>query len=332
MQYRRLGRSGLQVSSLVLGTMNFGRPTERPAAFRIVDAAMAAGINLIDCADTYNDGEAERILGEALARDGKRPGVLVTSKVYNPTGPGVNARGNSRHHILEACERSLRQLRTDWIDIYYLHRHDPAVPQEESLAALDQLRREGKIRYTACSTFPAWCTVEALHLAERHGWPKFVCEQPPYNLLDRRVENEIVPMCRAYDLGIQAWAPLAHGVLTGRYTDAGGLPEGSRGTLREFFRERITPAGVAVGSRFAAWAAERGRSPAQLAVAWVLHQPGVTSALLGPRDPEQLADLLPAADLPLDAEDLAFCDRLVPPGRYVTSFFNTAPWMRSKGA
>jgi len=331
MKYRRLGRSGLQVSPLVLGTMNFGHPTELAEACRMVDAAIDAGINLIDCADVYNQGEAERVLGEALKRSGNRRRILLTSKCFNRTGPGPNDQGNTRHHILEACERSLKHLQTDVIDIYFLHRTDFSVPQEESLAALDQLQREGKIRHIACSTHPAWRTVEALHLADRLGFPKFVCEQPPYNLLDRRIENEILPMCRAYDLGVLAWAPLAHGVLTGKYQQVETLPEGSRGTLRSVFRERITAEGAAVGRQFAAHAQAKGCTPAQLAVAWVLDRTGITSALIGPRNLEQLESLLPALNVRLEDADRDFCDGLVPPGRYVTSFFNTAAWMLSKG-
>jgi aryl-alcohol dehydrogenase-like predicted oxidoreductase len=331
MEYRRLGRSGLQVSSLVLGTMNFGNPTELDEACRMVDAAIDAGINLIDCADIYNKGQAERFLGEALKRNGRRAHIHLTSKCFNRMGPGPNDQGNSRHHILDACAQSLKRLQTDYIDIYFLHRTDFAVPQEESLAALDQLQREGKIRYAAVSTHPAWRTVEALHLADRFGYPKFICEQPPYNLLDRRIENEILPMCQAYDIGVLAWAPLAHGVLAGKYTQAEELPAGSRGTLRRVFRERITSQGVAVGQRFGAYARDQGCTAAQMAVAWVLHQPGITGTLIGPRSLAQLESLLPAADVAMAEADLRFCDALVPPGRYVTSFFNTAAWMKSKG-
>jgi aryl-alcohol dehydrogenase-like predicted oxidoreductase len=331
MEYRRLGRSGLKVSPLVLGTMNFGKPTEKEDAFDIVDAALDAGINLIDCADIYNQGEAERILGEALERSGRRHHVILTSKVFNRTGQGPNEQGNSWHHIVVGCEKSLKQLRTDYIDIYFLHRTDFDVPQEESLAALAHLRQQGKIRYAACSTHPAWRTAEGLHLAERYGYPRFVCEQPPYNLLDRRIENEIVPMCRHYDLGVITWSPLAQGVLAGKYTDAEKLPEGSRGSLRGVFRERITPAGIAVGQAMVQRAQALGCPPSQLAVAWVLHQPGITGTILGPRNVDQLTDLLPALEVKLSPEDLAHFDELVPPGRYVTSFFNTAVWMKSKG-
>jgi aryl-alcohol dehydrogenase-like predicted oxidoreductase len=315
---------------MVLGTMNFGNPTEKDEAFRIIDAVIDAGMNLIDCADVYAGGKSERIVGEALKRNGRRKDILLASKVYNRTGPGPNDLGNSRHHIIEGCERSLKQLQTDYIDIYYLHRTDFNVPQEESLAALDLLVKQGKIRYIACSTHPAWRTVEALMLAERHGYPKFVCEQPPYHLLDRRIENEIIPMCQAYDLGILAWSPLAHGVLAGKYTDADNLPEGSRGTLRKVFRERITRAGIAAGSEFEKIAVKAGCTSAQLAAAWVLHQPAVTGTILGPRTLQQLESLLPAVDIRLDAEIFELCDDLVPPGSFAVDYFNTTPWMKEK--
>jgi aryl-alcohol dehydrogenase-like predicted oxidoreductase len=327
MEYRRLGRSGLNISKLVLGTMNFGRPTDKTESFKIVDAAIDAGINTIDCADVYVEGESERILGEALKRNRKRRNIILTTKVYNRMGPGPNDMGNSRFHIMDGCEQSLRRLQTDVIDIYYLHRTDFNVPQEESLAALDLLIKQGKIRYVACSTFPPWRTVEALMLAERYNYPKFVCEQPPYNLLDRRIENDYIPMCRAYDMGIMSWSPLAHGVLAGRYMDAARMPEGSRGTLRRVFGQRITDPGIEVGHAFVKEATRMGHQPSQLAVAWVLHQPGISGTIIGPRSTEQLEDLLPAADIKLQPQQLSVFDQLVPPGRHVVNYFNTSGWM-----
>jgi aryl-alcohol dehydrogenase-like predicted oxidoreductase len=329
MQYRRLGRSGLQISAFVLGTMNFGNPTEKKEAFRIIDKALDIGINIFDCADIYAGGESERIIGEAFRQNGKRKEVFITSKVFNRTGPGANDYGNSRHHILEGCEKSLRSLRTDYIDIYFLHRSDFNVPQEETLSALELLVRQGKVRYVACSTHPAWRTVEALQIADKYRYPKFICEQPPYNLLDRRIENEIIPMCQAYDLGIITWSPLAHGVLAGRYTDAAHLPEGSRGALRDIFGERITQEGINVGVKVAQRAQEKGCSAAQFAVAWVLHQPGITGTILGPRTLEQFERVVPALDIVMDDEDLAVCDTLVPPGTHVANYFNTSRWMKS---
>lgn len=328
MEYRLLGRSGLRISPLVLGTMNFGNPTDKDEAFRIIDAAIEAGINLFDCADIYADGESERILGEALARNGKRKGVLVTSKVFMRSGPGPSDLGNSKHHIFEGCENSLRRLKTDYIDIYFLHRTDFDVPQEESLAALDLLVNQGKVRYTACSTHPAWRTVEALWISEKHHYPKFICEQPPYNLLDRRIENEIIPMCQAYNLGIITWSPLAQGILACRYRDAKDLPKGSRGTLKDVYAERITQRGIEVGLGLAKRATEKGCTVAQLAIAWVLGQPGITGAIIGPRNMEQFEDLLPSVDIDLDEADITFCDALVPPGTYVSNHFNTSNWMK----
>ena len=328
MEYRRLGRSGLKISSLVLGTLNFGNPTPKEDAIQIIDQAIEAGINLFDCADVYAGGESEKILGEALARNGKRKDVFVTSKVYMKTGPGPNDQGNTKHHILNSCENSLKRLKTDYIDIYFLHRTDFDVPQEESLAALDLLVKQGKVRYIACSTHPAWRIVEALMIAERYHYPKFVCEQPPYNLLDRRIENEIVPMCQAYDLGLIIWSPLAQGVLAGRYTDPSNLPEGSRGAQKRTYAERITQKGVEVSLKLEERAKGKGCTVAQLAVAWILNQPGITGAIIGPRTLGQLEDLLLSADIILDEPDLKFCDALVPPGTYVSNHFNTSSWMK----
>ena len=328
MEYRRLGRSGIKIAPLVLGTMNFGNPTSKKEAMRIIDSALGRGINLVDCADIYADGESERILGEALSRNRKRKGIFVTSKVYWPTGTGPNDRGNSKHHIIQSCEASLKRLRTDYLDIYFLHRTDFDVPQEESLQALDILVKQGKVRYIACSTHPAWRTVEALWISDRYHYPKFICEQPPYNLLDRRIENEIIPMCCAYDLGIITWSPLAQGVLACKYENAANLPQGSRGTLKEIYAERITQKGIEVGLELAKRAAEKGCTPAQFAVAWVMSQPGITGAIIGPRDLGQFEGLLPALDVTLDQTDLEFCDALVSPGTYVSDHFNSSNWMK----
>ena len=328
MEYRRLGRSGLNISPLILGTMNFGNPTSPEESLRMIDRAIEVGINLFDCADVYAGGESERILGEALARSGKRKDVFVTSKVFMRTGPGPNDAGNSRHHILTSCENSLKRLKTDFIDIYFLHRTDFDIPQEESLGALDLLVKQGKVRYIACSTHPAWRVVEALMISERNHYSKFICEQPPYNLLDRRIENEIIPMCRTYDLGLITWSPLAQGVLACRYKDPINLPEGSRGTLRPVYAERITQRGIEMSLALAKRADEKGCTVAQLAVAWVLNQPGITGAIIGPRNLEQFEILVPSVDIKFDESDSKSCDALVPPGTYVSNHFNTSNWMR----
>jgi len=328
MQYRRLGRSGLMVSELTLGTMNFGGPTTEATSFLMIDKALDCGINLLDCANVYAEGRSEQILGKALKRNGKRHEVLLTSKAFLPASERPNDRGNSRHNLINSCLESLKRLQTDYIDIFFLHRTDWNIPQEETLGALDYLVERGCIRYIACSTHPAWRTVEALHIADRKGFPKFVCEQPPYNLLDRRVENEIVPMCREYDLGIVTWSPLAQGVLAGRYRTADKLPEGSRAKQKRIYAERVTAAGIKIARQVRGWAKEKELSPTALSVSWILHQPAITSVIIGPRSPEHLDDLLSSANIRLSSEDLAWFDSLVPPGTHVSDHFNTAGWRR----
>jgi len=328
MEYRRLGRSGLKVSCLVLGTMNFGNPTDKEESFRIIDSSIEAGINLLDCADIYAGGESEKILGQALKRNGKRNKVLLTSKVYLPSGPGPNERGNSKHHIIESCHKSLARLKTDYIDIYFLHRTDFSIPQEETIAALDMLIKQGKIRYPACSTHPAWRIAEAFFIADRWGYSKFICEQPPYNLLDRRIENEILPACRAYDMGLITWSPLGQGVLTGKYTDPDNLPKGSRGAQKEVFAQRINKKSIQTGEALSAYIQNKGKKLVPFSVSWILHQEGITGAIIGPRTTDQLDELLEAVDMNLDKEDLLYCDSLVPPGDYVSNHFNTSGWMK----
>lgn len=311
-----------------MGTMNFGHPTSKEEAFKIIDRAVDEGINLFDCADIYANGESERILGEAFSRSGKRRDVLLTSKVFMRTGPRPNDEGNSKHHIFEGCEASLKRLKTDYIDIYFLHRTDFDIPQEESLGALDLLVKQGKVRYIGCSTHPAWRTVEALWISEKYHYPKFICEQPPYNLLDRRIENEIIPMCRAYDLGIITWSPLAQGVLACRYKDPSNLPQGSRGALKPIAAERVTPKGIEVSFQLKKRAEEQGYTVSQFAVAWVLNQPAITAAIIGPRNLEQFGDLLPALSIKLEESDFKLCDELAPPGTYVSNHFNNSNWMK----
>ena len=330
MQYRRLGRSGLMVSELTLGTMNFGGPTDEATSLLMIDKALDYGINFLDCANVYAEGRSEQILGKALKRTGKRHEVLVTSKAFLPTSERPNNSGNNRHNLINSCIESLKRLQTDYIDIFFLHRTDWNTPQEETLSALNYLVHRGYIRYIACSTHPAWRIVEALHIADRKGFPKFICEQPPYNLLDRRIENEIVPMCQEYDLGIITWSPLAQGVLAGRYKTADNLPEESRATQKSIYAERITDAGIKIARCVMDRAEEKELSPTALSVSWILHQPAITSVIIGPRTPEHLDDLVSAQNIDLSPEDLDWFDTLVPPGTYVSDHFNTAGWRRPK--
>ena len=316
------------ISEIVLGTMNFGNPTDKAESFRIIDSALSAGVNIFDCADVYAEGESERILGEAFSRNGRRQEIFITSKVFMRTGEGPNDAGNSKHHILAGCESSLKRLKTDYIDIYFLHRTDFDVPQEETLAALDLLVRQGKVRHIGCSTHPPWRVVEAHWIADKHHYPKFITEQPPYNLLDRRAETEIIPMCQAYDLGIICWSPLAQGVLAGRYRDATQIPPGSRGAFKKVYGDRITQQGIEVAQKLAEIASAKGCTLPQVAVAWVLRQPGITGTIIGPRTLDHFKDLLGAVNVSLDASDLEFCDALVPPGSHVSDHFNSAGWRK----
>ena len=331
MEYRRLGRSGIKVAPLSLGTANFADPTTADEAARIVGTAVDAGINLIDTADSYAAGESERMVGAALSESGRRNEVILATKVHYRTGPNANEEGNTRLHILHACEQSLIRLKTDHIDLYQIHRPSEDVPIEETLSALDDLVRSGKVRYIGCSTFPGWQVMESIMVSELKGYVRFTAEQPPYNLLDRRIENELVPMCRRYDLGILAWSPLAMGILAGRYPSADEWPADSRAALRgSIYAERITEQGVAVGQRFMELAEKYQIPPAQFALLWVKEQAGITSAVFGPRTAEQLKHVLPVLDMELADGMRAECDELVSPGSAAANFHNSAPWMKMK--
>jgi aryl-alcohol dehydrogenase-like predicted oxidoreductase len=331
MEYRNLGRTGVKVAPLCLGTDNFANPTPEAESIEIINRALDAGVNLIDTSNSYVKGECERIIGRALAENGRRPQVLIATKAHYPTGPGPNDRGNSRLHLMRACEDSLRRLGTDYIDLYQLHRPSFDIPIDETLSALTDLVRQGKVRYIGSSTAPAWKVMEAVMVSETKGYARFVSEQPPYNLLDRRIENELVPMCQAYGLGILPWTPLAMGVLAGRYTDAQNYPSGSRASLRGgIYAERVTARGIEVGNQFVQMAKERDMSPAQLAVLWVKDQPGITAPLIGPRTLEQLEHFLPVMEMELDETIRLACDELVPPGSVVANFHNSAPWMKMR--
>ncbi|MCB0208971.1 MAG: aldo/keto reductase [Anaerolineae bacterium] len=331
MNYRPLGRTGAKVSPLVLGTDNFLNPTPEADSIRLINRALEAGINLIDTSNSYKQGDSERIIGKALAENGQRDAVIIATKVHYPTGPGPNDRGNSRLHIMKACEDSLRRLQTDHIDLYQLHRPDFETPIDETLAALTDLVHQGKVRYIGSSTAPAWKVMEALMTSELKGYVRFVSEQPPYNLLDRRIENELVPMCQAYGLGLICWSPLAMGMLAGRYANNNIRPDGSRAALRGgIYADRVTPRAVEMGNKFAALAQEHSLSGAQLAILWAKDQPGITAPIIGPRTLEQLEHLLPVLDMTLDDVLREACDALVPPGSAVANFHNSAPWMKMK--
>jgi aryl-alcohol dehydrogenase-like predicted oxidoreductase len=329
--YRLLGRTGARVAPLALGTDNILNPTPEDESSRMIIRALDAGINLIDTSNTYRAGESERVIGRVLAESGRRDEAVIATKVHYPTGDGPNDRGNSRIHIMRACEESLRRLQTDRIDLYQLHRPDFEVPIDETLGALTDLVRQGKVRYIGSSTAPAWKVLEGVLFAELKGLAQFVTEQPPYNLLDRRVENELVPMALKYGLGLLPWSPLAMGVLAGRYADDDIRPSGSRASLRGgIYAERVSQAAVEAGNRFVRLARDVGVDPARLAISWVMNQPGVTAPIIGPRTVEQLEHLLPVMEMTISPEVATACDEICAPGSAVANFHNSASWMKMR--
>jgi aryl-alcohol dehydrogenase-like predicted oxidoreductase len=332
MEYRALGRTGVRVSPLCLGSANFGNPTPEGAARQIMQAALDAGINLFDTANSYNAGESERIIGRFLKDTGQRDRVFLASKVFYRVGDGPNDEGLSRYHIVRACEDSLRRLQTDRIELYVTHRSaSSAIPVDETLGALTDLVRQGKVLYIGCSTHPAWEIMEALMVSERKGYARYVVESSPYNLLDRRVENERVPLCQKYGLAMLPWSPIAMGMLAGRYPLDLSFPEGSRAAANPqgIYAQRINRKGLEVAARVPEIAARYGLTPAQVSLLWVKDQPGITAPIIGPRTPEQLAEMLRVAELQADDDLRAAFDGLNPPGMAVSNFHNTSGWLKA---
>ncbi len=308
--------------------MNFGFRTDAAEAERMLLTALDAGVNLVDIADVYAAGESERMVGSILKRSGRRDEVLIATKCGMDVGPHVNDRGGSRRHIVRSCEKSLRSLGTDRIDLFQLHRPFFDTAPDETLGALDSLVRAGKVLAIGSSTHPAWFLMECLALSDRHGWARYVTEQAPYNMLDRRVENELIPLAQRHGLAILPWSPLAGGILAGRYPSATEMPEGSRAADYWGLRARVTERALEVASEVARIAAAVDLTPGQLALVWLRDRPGVTSPIVGPRTLEQLEESLVAADHPGLPEDvLAGIDELVPPGSWISDFHNTSRWM-----
>jgi aryl-alcohol dehydrogenase-like predicted oxidoreductase len=329
MEFRQLGRSGLQVPVLSLGTATFGGSndffkawggTQDAEARRLIDVAMDAGVVMFDTADVYSGGLAEAILGRALA--GRRSDVLISTKGTFRMGPGPNDVGSSRHHLIAACEASLRRLGTDYIDLYQLHGFDAVTPIDETLRALDDLVRAGKVRYIGTSTFAAWQVVESLWVSKELGLNRVICEQPPYNLLDRRVERELLPMAQTYGIATIPWSPLAGGLLTGKYRRGRAAPEDSRyADGNPMRRRRMTEQVYDVVEALDPMAESRGVTLSQLALAWVMDQPGVTSPIIGPRTMEQLEDNLGALEIAVTDDERKQLDDVVPPGGHVAPFY-----------
>jgi len=328
MEMRSFGRTGVKVSSLCLGCMMFGGKTTFEDSAAIIDRSLDAGINFIDTANVYNAGRSEEATGQALKRNGKRNAAFLATKVHGRMGDGPNDMNNTRRHIIEQCEASLRRLGTDWIDLYQIHRPQSDMAIDETLRALDDLVRSGKVRYLGASTFAAWQLIESLWVSKEYGLNRFVCEQPPYNLLDRRIERELLPMAQSYGFAIIPWSPLAGGLLSGKYSRNEPPPEDSRYAnldANPMYRRRMNDNIWDVIEGLERVAEGKGVALSQLALGWVMQQPGVTSPIIGPRTMEQLEDNLKAADVTFTAEELDEIDRIVRPGTNVSPYYE-ADW------
>ena len=324
MEYRSLGRTGMKVSPLCLGAMMFGAwgEPDHDVSIKIIHRALDVGINFIDTADVYSQGESESIVGKALA-GGRRDDIILATKVHSQMGVGLgergdpNKRGNSRRWIIREVENSLRRLQTDWIDLYQMHRPDPGTDVEETLGALTDLQRQGKIRVFGSSTFPAHEIVEAQWVAERRGLGRFVTEQPPYSILVRGIETDVLPVAEKYGMGVIPWSPLAGGWLTGRYRKGQDLPETHRAQRIPARYDLSIPGNQAkldAVEELAVLAEDAGLSLIHLALAFTLTHPAVTAPIIGPRTMEQLESQLGVVDVTLSEDILDRIDKIVPPG------------------
>jgi aryl-alcohol dehydrogenase-like predicted oxidoreductase len=317
MEYRSLGATGVKVSPLCLGAMMFGAwgNPDHDDSIKIIHQALDGGINFIDTADVYSAGESEEIVGKAIA--GRRDHLVIATKVHGPMGPDPNQAGNSRRWIMQECENSLRRLQTDHLDLYQVHRPDPSIDIDETLGALTDLVHQGKIRYLGSSTFPASAIVEAQWAAERRLRERFVCEQPPYSMLVRGIEADILPTCQRYGMGVIPWSPLAGGWLSGRWR-LGASDLTSRRSERLPWRYDLSlPANQAklqAADALARLAEESGITLVHMALAFVVQHPAVTAAIIGPRTADHLASQLGAVDVTLDEDMLDQIDKIVPPG------------------
>ena len=301
MKYKVVGKTGIQVSGLCLGTMSFGREADREASWDMYKMCRDKGVNFFDTANSYGNGISEEILGECMARD-NREEIILATKVFNPMGPDCNARGLSRRHITREVENSLRRLQTDRIEFYFVHRFDDATPMEETLRAMDDLQRQGKILYPAVSNWAAWQIAKALGISAKEHLARFEVIQPMYNLVKRQAEVEILPLAQSEQLGVIPYSPLGGGLLTGKYGTS-SRPEKGRLLEDQRYADRYgDEMNYLTAERFHAYASEKGLAPATLAVAWVMSHPGVTAPIIGARNTEQLADSLAALDVEMTPE------------------------------
>jgi len=314
MHYRTLGRAGVKVSPVCLGTMMFGGQTDEAESLRIVGRALDAGLNFLDTADVYNNGQSEVVVGKAIA--GRRDQVVLATKGRQPMGEGPNDRGASRYHLVRAVEASLKRLNVDYIDIYYAHTPDYETPIDETLRALDDMVRSGKVLYLGCSNYRAWRLCEALWTSDRLNLHRYACIQPLYNIVNRDIEVELLPLCREHGVGVVSYSPLARGILTGKYKPGEPFPEGSRAARNDKrLREaELREASLHISQQIAEHCRRKGVAMSQFALAWCLANPIVTSVIVGPRTMEQFEDNLGCLEVTITSEDEALIDTLVPPG------------------
>ena len=309
MQYRRAGSSGLQVSVVGLGANNFGGRTEEAQSIAVIHHALDRGVTTIDTADVYSGGRSEEIIGRALR--GRRHQAEILTKVRGEMGPGPHDKGLGRTHIMAACEASLRRLQTDYIDLYQVHSWDPDAPLEETLRALDDLVRDGKVRYADCSNFAAWQLTWALWIADRRGYAPFASVQPEYNMFERSVEAELLPACAQFGVGVIPYFPLASGLLTGKYRAGVPIPEGTRYHGNERLRQQLTDERLGQVARLEEIARAQGKTVGQLAIAWLLARPEVCSVIAGATRPEQVEENAGSAEWDLDTATLDEIGRIL---------------------
>ncbi len=317
MDYVRLGRAGLKVSRICLGTMTFGREADEETSFKIMDRYVELGGNFFDTADVYSAGKSEEVVGRWLKQHSARDNIVLATKVYGAMGKGPNDQGLSRLHILQAVEASLKRLQTDIIDLYQIHRWDPEVPVEETLEALNDLVRQGKVRYIGCSNLTAWQLSKYSRIADQHFWSRFVSIQPVYSALNRSIEREILPLCQEEGLGVITYNPLAGGMLTGKYRRGEKMLAGARLEAFPTYHHRyFTDEALGIVERFVETARQKGVTPAQLALAWILSEPRVTCPIVGARNLEQFNDTLGGLKITLDQKQRAAIPA-VSPGQWV---------------
>lgn len=316
MEYTTLGKAGVKVSPICLGTMMFGGQTNEADSISIIHKAMDLGINFIDTANMYNAGESEVVVGKAL-KDRREQAVLAT-KGRQKMGDGPNEQGGSRMHLMRELDKSLQRLGTDYVDIYYYHAPDNDTPIEETLRALDDMVRSGRVHYIAVSNFRAWRICEALWTSDKHNLHKFACVQPLYNIVNRDIEVEVLPLCQEHGLGVVSYSPLARGILTGKYKKFGEYPEGTRASRNDprMNQAELRPESIEISQAIAGRAESKGCSASQFSLAWCLANPILTSVIVGPRTMEQFNDNIQALDVDITDEDEAFVNDIVPIGEH----------------